>query len=127
MTTGTQVNAVDVAVALVRAYAAGDADGMRRHAHPDVLYREVTPGGFREIHGVEGSIAQVQEEIAATERWTPVRVEAEPVGHRVRVRAVVRFKRAGEDLFYDWTEYVGVRDGLVVKRDLACGGALRGG
>lgn len=118
-------NAVDVAAALVRAYAAGDAEGMRRHAHPELLYREVNPGGFLEIHGVEDSIAQVSGEIAATTGWVPLGVEAEPVGHKVRVRAVVGFERGGERLRYDWTEYVEVRDGLVVKRDLACGGALR--
>ena len=125
--TTTATQAVEVAADLVRAYANGDADGMRRHAHPEYLYREVNPGGFLEIHGVEDSIAQVQGEIAATSNWTAELVEAVPAGHKVRVHAVVGFDRGGESLRYDWTEYVEVRDGLVVKRDLACGGALRAG
>ena len=123
MTTHT-ASAVDVGAEFVRAYARGDEEGLRRLTHPQCLYREVNPGGYIEIVGVEPMLEKLRAEIPADGGWEILFVDAAPAGPKARVHASVSFRRDGQALRYDWTEYLVVTDGQVVKRDLACGGAL---
>lgn len=123
MTTATST-AVDIGAAFVRAFAAGDEEGMRRLTDPELVYREVTPGGFVEVLGLDALVEKVRREIADDGSWETLFVDAEPAAHKVRVHASVRFVRDGRPLRYDWTEYLELRDGRVWLRDLACGGAL---
>lgn len=116
--------AVDIGADFVRAFAAGDEEGLRRLTDPDLVYREVNPGGFVEVLGVEALVEKVRGEIEADGGWETLFVEGEPAGHKVRVHASVRFVRDGRALRYDWTEYVELRDGRVWRRDLACAGAV---
>lgn len=121
----TQIStAVDIGAEFVRAFSAGDEQGMRRLTDPELVYREVNPGGFVEVRGVDALIEKVRGEVAADGGWETLFVEAEPAGHKVRVHASVRFVRDGQALRYDWTEYLELRDGRIWRRDLACGGAL---
>lgn len=124
MATRTGSTAVEIGADFVRAFAAGDEAGMRRLTDPDLVYREVNPGGFVEVLGVDALLEKVRDEIAADGGWETLFVNAEPAEHKVRVHASVRFVRDGRSLRYDWTEYLELREGRVWRRDLACGGAL---
>jgi hypothetical protein len=115
---------LDVGAAFVRAYCEGDADGMRRTAHPDVLHQEVNPGGYMEVRGIENVIAQIYGEINASDSWETDQVNATAVGPKVRIDASVRFERGGHRLRYEWVEFLDFADGLVAKRTLACAGGL---
>ena len=116
--------AVDIGAEFVRAFAAGDEQGMRRLTDPDLVYREVNPGGFVEVLGVEALIEKVRGELVADGGWETLFVDAEPAGDKVRVHASVKFVREGQPVRYDWTEYLELRDGRVCRRDLACAGAV---
>ena len=116
--------AVDIGAEFVRAFSAGDEEALRRLTDPELVYREVNPGGFVEVLGVEALIEKVRGELIADGGWEPLFVEAEPAGDKVRVHASVRFVRDGRPVRYDWTEYLELRDGRVWRRDLACAGAV---
>ena len=114
---------VETAAAFVRAFAAGDEAELRALTDPDLVYRQVNPGGFVEVLGVDALVEKVRREIADDGGWETLFVDAAPAADKARVHASVRFVRGGRRLRYDWTEYLELRDGRVWRRDLACGGA----
>lgn len=125
MATHTQTaEAVETAKAFASAYAAGDLDTVEELLHPDVRYREVTPGQVLDETGPGPIVEEAREFL---EKWGPAEtldLDVHPVASRVAARTLWRLRGGDTSAVVEWCQYLTVEDGRITVIDAVCSGPL---
>lgn len=116
--------ALEAGTEFARAYADGNYERMRELVAPDVVQREINPGGYIELRGPDELIAEARE---FTDRYGEPEVlelTSEMAGPLVRVINRWRLRRVGVPVLCDFYELLRVEGGRVGQIDLVCSGVV---
>jgi hypothetical protein len=120
----TERTALDVGGEFARAYAGGDFERVRELVAPDVLEREINPGGYLELRGPDELIAEARDFTGRYGQPEVLELTAEMAGPLVRVLNRWRLHWEGEPVLCDFYELLRIESGRVAQIDLVCSGAL---
>ena len=115
---------LEIGRAFAEAYAHGDLERLETLLSPDLVHREVNPGGYIEITSAQGAIEQVRDYLAEFDRHEVLDVDVDIVGDRVRAVTRWRLLKGDESWLLEWTELCRVGDGRITERLIACSGRM---
>jgi hypothetical protein len=122
--TTTTASALEIARAFASAYAEGDYDRVRELVTPDVLEREINPGGYVEFRGPDELIEEAREFTGKYGDPEVLELTVEPAGPLLRVINRWRLRREGEPVLCDFYELLSIEAGRVSQIDLVCSGTI---
>lgn len=118
------VTELQTATEFARAYAEGNFARVRELVAPDVLQREINPGGYIELRGPDALIGEAREFTGRYGDPEVLELSTEMAGPVVRVINRWRLRRESESVLCDFYELVRVENGRVAQIDLVCSGAV---
>lgn len=116
--------AVEIAEEYASAYAEGDYERVRQLVAPDVLEREINPGGYVEFRGPDELIDEAREFTGKYGDPEVLELTVERAGTLVRVINRWRLRRDGKPVLCDFYELLTVEGNKVAQIDLVCSGTI---
>lgn len=120
----TEQTALDVGSEFARAYAEGDFERVRELVAPDVLEREINPGGYIELRGPDELIAEARDFTGRYGAPEVLELTPETAGPLVRVLNRWRLHWEGQPVLCDFYELLRIESGRVAQIDMVCSGVL---
>jgi hypothetical protein len=112
----------DLGATFIDSLVAHDFDRIEEMLAPEIAFRKLTPGGFAEASGPEGTLEWLRRFFGDTEDAELVTSRVEPAAGKLQIEYTIRGVEDGELGVSRQTVYAVVEDGRITAMDLLCTG-----